>query len=165
MNVQEAIRTKHAVRLFSTKSVPREEILAILDAGRRSQSSKNTQPWEFVVVEDKQKLKGLSETGDFAGHLAGAAFVIALISPTSSIWNSFDLGQASAYLQLAAWERGIGSCIATIFRQEPAKAILGIPDDKNFQLALSFGYPSTDWKPAKLGGRKPLDNIVHWDQW
>lgn len=165
MEVQKAIQTKRAVRLFSDKSVPREDILAILDAGRRSQSSKNTQPWEFVVIQDKAILKALSETGKFAGHIAGGAFAVAFVAPSDSNWVSFDLGQAAAYMQLAAWERGVGSCIASIYEPEKAKALLGVPTDKGLMAALSFGYPAPDFVPAKMGGRRPLDELTHWDKW
>ena len=63
MNVNEAIRTKRAVRQFQDKPLPREAVLAILNAGRRAQSSKNSQPWQFIAVQDKQTLKGLSQLG------------------------------------------------------------------------------------------------------
>lgn len=165
MDVQEAIKTKRAVRLFSDTPVPDEVIQQILDLGRRSQSSKNTQPWQVVVVRDRDSLTALSKTGDFAGHLAGAAFAVALIGEQDSKWNMFDLGQLSSYLQLAAWELGLGSCIATIFRPDEAKPILGIPADKTFHLAISFGYPSPEFVPAKMGGRKPVDEITHWEKW
>lgn len=52
----------------------------------------------------------LSRCGAYAGHLAGAPFAVALIASTA---GSFDLGQAAAYLQLAAWGLGVGSCIAS----------------------------------------------------
>ena len=88
MNTSDAIRTMRAVRAFTDQSVPEEMIRAIVNAGRRAQSSKNTQPWQFVVVREKEALKQLSECGMFAQHLAGAAFAVALISPnpTASIW-------------------------------------------------------------------------------
>ncbi len=165
MEVREAIRTKRAVRFFSDKPAPEETIRAILEAGRRSQSSKNTQPWQFIVVRDKATLTALSQTGDYAGHLAGAAFAVALVTPKQSTWNSFDLGQASAYMQLEAWELGVGSCLAAIYDMDKAKSILGIPAEMTFFVALSFGYPSPDFKPLKLGGRKPLEELVHWEKW
>lgn len=58
MDVQKAIETKRAVRLFTSESVPPTVIDAILDAGRRSQSSKNTQPWQFVVAQHRETLEG-----------------------------------------------------------------------------------------------------------
>jgi nitroreductase len=119
MNVSEAISKMRAVRHFTDQPVPEEAIRAILNAGRRAQSSKNTQPWQFVAVRDKHTLKQLSECGAYAGHLAGAAFAVALISPNPT---GFDLGQATAFMQLQAWELGVGSCIASIYEPERAKA-------------------------------------------
>ena len=165
MDVIKAIRTKKAVRQFSNQEVSREDILTILNSGRSAQSSKNTQPWQFVVVQDKAKLKALSGTGDYAQHLAGATFAVVFVSNESTSWINFDLGQASAYMQIAAWSLGIGSCIAAIYRPDDARKILDIPGDMQCMAAISFGYPAADFKPLKLGGRKPLDNLVHWDQW
>src|SRR5262249_50674614 len=112
MNVEQAIRSKHAVRRFSDQPVPDDVIHQILDAGRRSQSSKNTQPWQFIVVRKRETLVALSKMGDYAAHLAGANFAVLLVGEQGELWNgfdwkSFDIGQASSYLQLAAWELGV----------------------------------------------------------
>jgi len=165
MHVSETIRKVRSVRQFKPEALPDDVLQEILDAGRRAQSSKNTQPWQFVVVRERETLQALSECGQFAGHLAGAAVGVALVAPRENFWDSFDLGQAAAYMALAAWERGVGYCIAAMWDPDKAKAILGIPDDQHFQVALSFGYPADDWQPAKMGGRKPLDDIVHWERW
>ena len=165
MEVINAIRTKKAVRQFSDKPVPHEDILAILDAGRRSQSAKNTQPWQFIVVEDKNTLQALSKTGDFAQHLAGATFAVVLVGRDNSPWTNYDLGQASAYMQLEAWSMGVGSCIASIWRPDDAKKILNVPEDMACSVAISFGYPAADFVPAKMGGRKAVDDLTHWDKW
>ncbi len=164
MNVAEAIKTIRAVRRFTDQPVPEEAIRAILNAGRRSQSSKNTQPWSFVAIRDKGTLKQLSQCGVYAGHLAGAAFAVAIISPEPA---GFDQGQAVAYMQLQAWELGIGSCIASMYEPERAKGILGVPDDLHFDIALSFGYPDPSQQPAapRQGGRRPFDEVVHWEKW
>jgi nitroreductase len=165
MNVADAIRTRRAVRQFQQTPVPDDVMIAILDAGRRSQSSKNTQPWQFIVVRDRAMLQQLAQLGDFAGHLAGAAFAVGLVGELTHHWNSFDLGQAASLMQIAAWELGVGSCIAAIYKQDEAKALLGIPHEKNFYCMISFGYPSEDHKPLQLGGRKPVENIVRWEKW
>lgn len=165
MDVLEAVRTKHAVRLFEDKPVPEDIILQILDAGRRSQSSKNTQPWQFIAVRDRETLKALSKTGDYAGHLAGAAFAVILLGEVKRDWTMFDLGQSAAYMQLAAWELGVGSCIASIYHPDQARAILGVPENLQLDVALSFGYPSPENKTAKMGGRKPIAEVVKWERW
>jgi len=170
MNISEAIHQKRAVRQFKAEPLPREDILAILNAGRRSQSSKNTQPWYFIAITDKAILKQLSECGQWAGHLADAALGIALISenPEEKFQRLFDLGQAAAYMQLAAWELGIGSCLASIYNADQARQLLGFPEDLHLRIALSFGYPleAADLtRPPKTGGRRPLAEVVHWDRW
>ena len=165
MTVSELIRTKRAVRQFTDQPLSEEAIRTILNAGRRAQSSKNTQPWHFIAIRDRTTLRQLSECGKYAGHLAGAPFAVALISP---IAEGFDLGQAAAYMQLAAWELGIGSCIASMWEPEKAKAILGVPQDLHFDVAISFGYPlSSHEQPQALkpNGRKQFDEVVFWDRW
>lgn len=171
MNVLDAIRAKRAVRQFSPNPLPDDAIRAILNAGRRAQSSKNTQPWQFIAVTDKDTLRQLSQTGDFARHLAGAMLGVVLAAPDQPErrdWLMFDLGQAASYMQLAAWELGIGSVIASIYHPDQAQAILGVPPGYRCDVALSFGYPAdaaTLSTPPQLGGRKPLDEMVHYERW
>ncbi|MEZ4670657.1 MAG: nitroreductase family protein [Anaerolineae bacterium] len=165
MNVSEVIKTRYAVRLFSSTPVPDDVRLAILDAGRRSQSSKNSQPWQFVVVTERALLEKMSKMGDFAWHLAGADFAVLLVGLKDSTWNNFDLGQAAAFLQLAASDVGVGSCIAAIYRPEEAKGLLGIPEDRTAYCAISFGYPAPEAKPNVMGGRKPVEELVYWNKW
>ena len=170
MNVSEAIRLKRAVRKFQNKPLPEDAIRAILDAGRRSQSSKNEQGWQFIVIRDKEILKALSQTGTYAGHLAGAALGVAILSPKpeGKFQDLFDVGQVAAYMQLEAWELGVGSCLASIYEPEKARQILGFPPDWHLRNAISFGYPLDQNKltaEPKKGGRKPLEDIVHWGKW
>lgn len=178
-SVEETIRTKRAVRQFTEQSLPEDVIHAILTAGRRAQSSKNTQPWRFVVVRDRDRLKQLSECGMYAGHLAGAAMGVAVITPDAPqggspaeeaerhAWIMFDVGQAAAYMQLAAWELGAGSCIATIYEPEKARALLGVPHNMRCDVAISFGYPdpSAIRPTASAAGRRPYADVVHMEQW
>lgn len=170
MNVSDAIRIKRAVRKFTDQPLPEEVILAILNAGRRAQSSKNSQPWHFIAIQGKATLKALSEYGQWAGHLAGAALGVAILTPdpTQKFQILFDAGQAAAYMQLAAWELGIGSCMATIYEPDQAREILGFPAELHLRFAISFGYPREEAElvqPPKKGGRQTLQEIVHWETW
>ncbi len=170
MDVLEAIRMKRAVRKFADRPLPDTVVLEILNAGRHSQSSKNEQAWEFIAIRDKEILRSLSETGQYAGHLAGAALGVALVipDPTAKFQTLFDSGQAAAYMQLAAWELGVGSCIAPIYDMDKARSILGFPADRYLDVAISFGYPEEADKltmPPKKGGRKPLEELIHWEKW
>ncbi len=80
----------------------------------------------------------------------------------------FDAGQSAAYMQLAAWELGIGSCLATIYETEKARELLGFPKDLEIRVAISFGYPSDEGvftRAPKKGGRRPPEDVIHWDTW
>lgn len=170
MNVSEAVRTKRAVRKFQDRPLPDDVVHAILNAGRRSQSSKNEQAWQFIAIRDKSILKALSECGTWAGHLAGAALGVAILTPdpTVKFQTMFDAGQAAAFMQLAAWEMGVGSVPASIYEAEKAREILGFPPELHLRIALSFGYPLEEEKlsaPPKRGGRRSLEDVVHWDRW
>lgn len=170
MNVSDAIRTKRAIRKFQDRPLPDDVIKTILNAGRRSQSSKNEQTWQFIAIRDKSVLKELSECGTWAGHLAGAALGVAILTPDpeGKFQIMFDAGQAAAFMQLAAWELGVGSVPASIYESEKARPILGFPAEWHLRIALSFGYPAEESQLAaapKKGGRRSLDEIVHWDRW
>ena len=170
MNVSDAIRTKRAIRKFQDRALPEDVVTAILNAGRRSQSSKNEQTWQFIAVKDKATLKALSECGTWAGHLAGAALAVAILTPDpdGKFQIMFDAGQAAAFMQLAAWELGVGSVPASLYEHEKAREILGFPDEWHVRIALSFGYPLDEKKLSaapKKGGRRSLEEVVHWDRW
>ncbi len=151
----------------SAPSVP-SAFSAILTAGRRAQSSKNSQPWHFVAVRERATLVALSKMGTFAGHLAGAALGVVIVTPDpAQRWSiMFDAGQSASYMQLAAWERGVGSCPATIYEPAQAQALLGLPPEWHVRAALSFGFPALSSEAsAKRAGRRQLEDVVHWEKW
>jgi nitroreductase len=161
MNISDAIRLKRAVRQFQDKSLPAEAVQAILNAGRRAQSAKNTQPWHFIAIQDKNILRQLSEY---------AALGVAIVTPPpeSRFSVMFDAGQAAAYMQLAAWEMGIGSCLATIYEMDQARRLLDFPLNLTLYIAISFGYPLDEavlTVAPKKGGRRTVDETVHWNKW
>lgn len=170
MNVSEAIRLKRAIRDFKDEALPEEVVTALLRAGRRAQSSKNRQAWRFLAIRERETLRQLSKLGQFAGHLAGAALgVLILTPPPDKFYGAlFDAGQAAAYMQLAGTELGVGSCLATIYEGEKAAELLGIPDDWQVLMAISFGYPADKEKlrlSKLLKGRKKFDDVVKWERW
>ena len=81
---------------------------------------------------------------------------------------AFDLGLAAENMMLVAYELGIGSVIANIYEVEQASALLELPPDLMCYAAISFGYPARpeDFaRPPRQGGRRPLDDVVHWERW
>jgi nitroreductase len=173
MDVWTAIRTKRMIREFQDRALEPAHLERIVDAGRHAGSSKNKQRWDFIVVEDREILRRLGEVGPWAGHIAGAAAAVALVTPdphapAASLSITWDSGLAAENMLLAAWELGIGSCPATVYEQEKAREILRYPDELFCGYILSFGYPKDEGdltRPPKAGGRRSLDEVTHRDRW
>ena len=172
MNVWDAIDSVRVIRDFAERPLSAEHEARILNAARRTGSSKNEQTWAFIVIHDREHLRELTRVGRYADHLAGAATAVALVTPDESAgWRNtrmWDLGRAAQSMVLAAWELGIGSAPATVFEQDLARELLGLPADRRCNYLLSFGYPADPSKlsaPNKRGGRKALDDLVHEERW
>lgn len=172
MDCWEAINSVRVIHDFADRPLSAEHEARILNAARRTGSSKNEQTWAFITVRDRERLKQLTGVGKYADHLAGAALAVALVTPDESAgWRNtrmWDLGRAAQSMVLAAWELGIGSAPATVFEQELVSRLLGLPDDRRCNYLLSFGYPADPSQltaPKKRGGRKPLAEVVHEERW
>ena len=170
MNVIEAIRTKRAVRNYRADPLPDEVVHAILHAGRRAQSAKNDQPWHFLAIRERANLGALAATSPNIAYIADAALCVALVTPPPSQRKTilFDAGQAAACMQLAAWELGVVSCLGTVWEPEKARAVLGLPGDRQVDLLVAFGYPRPEDaqpRPGRRGGRRRLEDVVRWERW
>ena len=173
MSVWDAIRSRRMVRRFADRPLEPEHLERILRAGRRAQSSKNSQRWAFIVCRDRAHLEALSTIGRWADHLAGAAAGIALVTPDPRTEEAplsviFDLGQAADSMMLAGWELGVGSAFVTVYEHDRAQELLGYPDGYHCEFMISFGYPAdpTDLtRPLEPGGRRPLEELVHEERW
>lgn len=169
MNVDEAIRSKRAIRDYKSRPLSSEAIRTILNAGRLSQSAKNIQPWHFVAIQDRERLQTLAVAGQFSAHLGEAALGVVILTPDPAerFQILFDTGQAAAYMQLAAWELGIGSCLVTSYNRAGVQALLAIPADFHVRVAIAFGYPALAGQTRKSAkvGRRPFADVVHWESW
>ena len=173
MDIETAIASLRVVRRFQDRPLEPAHLEAILNAGRRASSSKNSQRWAFIAVTERARLQELAAVGTYAGHLGGAAAAVALVTPDprgpkQSLSVLWDLGLASQNMILAAWSLGIGSCPATVYDPELTRRILGYPEDMACTFLLSFGYPADPddlTRPLKPGGRRPLEEVVHRERW
>src|SRR3954463_5294410 len=132
MATEEAIKTRRNVRQFADRPIAEADLDRILGAGRLAPSAKNWQPWDFVVVTDRDRLRELANVWVGAGHVAGAAAAIALIAPEPDDDRGrgllqYDLGHATMLIMLAAAELGIGTGHASVEDQQLARRVLGPP--------------------------------------
>ncbi len=124
-------------------------------------------------MTERATLNALSECGPWCGHLAGATFAVVLVTEDlktpPTLTTPFDLGRAAQNMILAAWEQGIGSCMATIYEPDCARAAIGAPESVDIPWAMSFGYPDPEadprQRPARASGRRQLAEVIKWERW
>jgi len=154
--------------------VEKEKIERCLEAARLAPSASNSQPWEFIVVDDpKLKEAVANETFDriisFNRFSLQAPVLILLISERSGLvrkiaeaikdkpFNLIDIGIAAEHFCLQAAEEGLGTCILGWFKEKEVKKLLNIPLAKRVELIITLGYPeSVGIRPKE---RKAIDEI------
>ncbi len=169
MQTWDAITSRRNVRAFTGRPIPAVDLDRILEAGRRSPSSQNWQPWDFIVVTDRAQLRALAGVWRGAGHVAGSAATIVVIGPPADNEfgrAQFDLGQATMSMLLAAADLGIGSCHAGVTDLDLARELLGFPADRDWAFLISLGYPADrQLVPVSAPRRRPFGEVVHRDRW
>jgi nitroreductase len=171
METWDAIRARRNVRQYEDRAIPPEHLDQILEAGRRSPSSRNWQPWDFVAVTHREGLVQLAEVWMGARHVAQSAATIAIVAPIpvndfERDWLPYDLGQATMTMMLAATDLGIGSGHSAVSDQDLARRLLGFPADKHLANLIAFGYPADrPLKPILRPTRRPFEEVVHRERW
>jgi nitroreductase len=161
MDALEAIRKRRSIREYTGEPIPREDLLAIIDAGRLAASGHNNQPWDFVVITDQEMIERLKIASQWM-EKAGA--IIAVVMDPSSRWWLEDGAAAVENMLIASTALGYGSCWLegyTIPREEEFKALLGVPADKRLLTLVPIGVP-VEWPTRE---KKPLEEVLHWERY
>ena len=170
METWDAIRSRRNTREYQDRPIDGADLDRILEAGRRSPSSMNEQPWDLIVVTDRATLDRMADLWQWGAHIRGAAAAIALLSPASEDPDAretfaFDLGQASMSMMLTAADLGIGSCHSSVGEQAEARDVLGFPGDREAVILLSLGYPVRPLSLVEYPKRRPADEVIHRERW
>jgi len=172
METWDAIRARRNVRQYTDQPIAHEDLERICEAGRRSPSAGNWQPWNFVVVTDRAQLIELAKVWEQGGrHIASSAATIALVAKEPEDarqrdWLMLDIGQATAIMMLAAADLGIGSGHSAVTDQQQAQRVLGFPGGHFAVFMIGLGYPADrPLRPLARPNRRPFDEVVHWDHW
>jgi nitroreductase len=144
-------------------------VLRLLDAGRLSGSSRNTQPWTFVVPGGRPRIEGLAGAVFVPENVLTAGLVVAvLVHGKGPVL--FDAGRAAQSMLLAAWAEGIASCPNGISDVDLARRTLEAADDETPVIVLSFGLPERPRDPERhavaewsaRANRRSIDEVVRW---
>ncbi|MEM4280993.1 MAG: nitroreductase family protein [Candidatus Caldarchaeum sp.] len=158
MDVFEAIRTRLELKEYDPRPIPAEVVREIFEAARLSPSGLNSQHWRFILVDNREDLNMLAEistTGKWVSQCSCA--VIVLTSPKYP-WHLIDAGRVITNMQLAAWNRGVGSRIYTGYNEKAMREKFAIPSDYHIACVVGFGYPKR--KVIGRKNRQPLETFV-----
>jgi nitroreductase len=171
METWDTIRSRRNVREYEDRPIDDDDLTRILEAARRTPSSKNEQRWHFVVVRDRDRLQRLSAIWRGAWHIPESAVTIALVGPDPEdprIRESiaYDMGQVTMSIMLAAADLGIGSGHSSAHEVEVGREVLDLPDDLRVWWLIGLGYPTDrPLQPIQNPDRRPLDDLVHHETW
>jgi nitroreductase len=134
--------SKREVREYTDRSVPEDVVTKILEAGRASGSSKNTQPWRFVVLKERQHRHDLADAMMAPRNLDRCAVAIAVVLLNDRL--RFDAGRVAQNMMVAAWALGVGSCPNSVRpdEQDRVRQDLGAPADSAIATIITLGYPA-----------------------
>lgn len=154
------LKGRRSIRNFQDKAVTDEDIEMILEAGRWAPSGSNRQPWEFIVVKNREILKKISKTGVYGLPLRKAPLGIAIVGKKleNPNWYIQDTSLASMNMMLMAWALNIGMCWMGSMDREYAKELLGLGKDDFLLTILAMGY--IKGKIPKPTLRKSLEEIT-----
>ena len=171
METWDAITSRRNVRQFSSQPISPDDLDRILEAGRRTPSAGNRQPWDFIVVTDPAVLAELPRLWRGAGHMSRGQAAILLVAPEVEGTRpreliQYDFGQATMSIMLAAADLGIGTGHSSVEDQDLARQLLGVPEDRFVAWMMALGYPDDrPLTPIVKPDRRPLDEVVHRERW
>ena len=161
MDALEAIRKRRSVRQYTGDPIPREDLEKIVDAGRLAASGGNAQPWDFIVITERETIEALKVA---ARWMDKAGAIIAVVMDPSSRWWVEDGSAAVENMLIASTALGYGSCWLegyTLPREEKFKELLGVPEEKRLLTLVPLGVP-VEW-PTKE--KKTLEEVLHWERY
>lgn len=157
-NFSDLIRLRRSMRKFTSEELAPEEVVTLLKAALMSPTSKRSNSWQFIAVDDKETLDKLSRCKEHgAAFLADAALAIVVMADplASDVWIE-DASVASILIQLQAEDMGLGSCWIQVRERftatgmssdEYVHGILDIPLQLQVLSIIAIGYKGMERKP------------------
>ena len=162
MEVFECIRRRRTIREYKSDPIPEDVLEKILQAGRWSPSSSNSQPWHFVVVQDPSILSELGRIATQGSFISDAPLAIVIVMENAPR-PQLDAGRAIQQMELIAWSEGLGTCFVGVRIEEQqiaVKELLNIPSDLELITIMPYGYRPTSINRTGTP-RKDFADMVH----
>lgn len=163
MDALEAIRTRRSVRAYTGEPVGREVIEAIVDCGRLAATANNLQPWEFVVITDRERLRSIAAKTDYGRFIAECSACIVILCRDTKYYLE-DGSAATQNILVAARALGLGSCWVAGDKKGYAEEVrkdIGAPEGYRVVSLVSIG-PAADERHAR---KRRLEDVIHWERY
>ena len=152
-NLMELLKTRRTYRRFEQKAIDQEIIDEILLAARYASSAANCQPLSYIVIKDADKVAEVFRYTKWAGALPPEqgqpkenerpVLFIAVVENMNINKNcDTDAGLAISNMTLAAWNRGVGSCMIGACDKPTLSKMFGLNENQVLHTVVAFGYPT-----------------------
>ena len=161
MDALEAIHKRRSIRKYTGELIPKEDLIKIVDAGRMAASGHNRQPWDFIIVTEREMIEQLKIVSSWIDK--AAAVIVVVLEPVKPFWLE-DGSAAIENMLIASTALGYGSCWlegSARPHEEIIKSLLGVPAEKRMLSLVPVGVPVA-W-PTRA--KKPLSEVLHWEKY
>jgi nitroreductase len=164
--VLRALRRTRQIRRFTDQPVDEAALQSILEVGRWTGSSENTQPWTFIVLRDDEVRRRIGESTRYARHVGRAPIAIAIVMPGKDPeTEAYDEGRVAERILIAASALGLGAGIGWVDGDEHSTVdgLLGVTPPALVRTIVAIGHPTEAALQPRSGprtGRKPLAEFV-----
>ncbi|MEJ5308731.1 MAG: nitroreductase family protein [Anaerolineae bacterium] len=147
MDALEVIFTRRSIRRYTNEAVTEDNIKTLLEAGMNAPSANNSQPWHFIVVDERAKLNAIMEVHPYSRMLAEAPLAIIVCgNPAISKFWQQDCAAATQNILLAARALNLGTVWLGVYPDEQRAAsvatLFGVPDPIKPMCIIAVGHPA-----------------------
>ena len=162
MDAIDAIMSRKVQRNFAARAVEEDQLAKIVEAGRHAMSARNLQPWQFIVVRDRERLKAMGAVCTTGRFVADAPSAIVILKDVGNArWADVDCAQAVQNMATAGWALGLGTCWVGNFDAAALKEMLAIPEGWAVFTILPFGYADEKNPPQSRPLKKRAEMVHH----
>ncbi|MCQ9207947.1 MAG: nitroreductase family protein [Omnitrophica bacterium] len=163
MDTFSAINKRASVREYQSRPIEKDLLEKLIDAGRRAPTARAVEPWEFVVIQDRETLKTLGKIATSGGFIKDALACIAIFCQDTKYYLE-DGSAATENVLLAAVELGLGACWVAGDKKpyvDEVAGLLGVPAGFKLISLIPLGWPKKEIKQLK---KRNLEQVIHWEK-
>ena len=164
MDVFDCVSTLSSIRVYDDRDVDMETIRKVIEAGRLAPSAHNDQPWEFILINEKERLQQMAKYCISGSFIIQVSFAVVVLTDPRSKWQQIDTTRAVQNMVLTAWSMKLGSCWIGRLNEDGLKKYLKIPDSWDVLTVLPFGYFNEKIVP-RVKIRKSPGEVFHLNEY